>query len=175
MIDCLVSKLYRSHVYFFASCNYRFEFRLRPNSRDLIPWWSEQRIIINPNSTVKNYWHVLALATIRSAYKSVSNKDEDRSAIFFWTGREIAKFGKNRLSRAVRCNVLHLIFTVPAGSPSRGGGVLVYVKGINQPSLPTPFYSVLVSVSVFMALSPVFDSINSPDNIICFLTLFFRS
>ena len=35
---------------------------------------------------------------------------------------------------------------------------------INQPSLPTPFYSVLVSVSVFMAHSTVFHSINSPGN-----------
>ena len=47
---------------------------------------------------------------------------------------------------------------VPAGSPSRGGDVKVYVLDINQPSLPTPFYSVLVSVSVFMALSIVFHS-----------------
>ena len=38
---------------------------------------------------------------------------------------------------------------------------------INQPSLPTPFCSVLVSISAFMALSTVFHSINSPDN--CFL------
>ena len=53
---------------------------------------------------------------------------------------------------------------VPTGSPSFGGEVLVYVPDINQPSLPTPFYSVLVSVSVFMALSTVFFSINSPDN-----------
>ena len=59
-------------------------------------------------------------------------------------------------------------------SPSRGGDV----KDINQPSLPTPFYSVLVSVSVlltpfysilvsvyvFMELSTVFHSINSLDN-----------
>ena len=52
----------------------------------------------------------------------------------------------------------------PAGSPSRGGDVTVYVCDINQPSLPTPFYSVLVSISVFMALSTVFHSINSPDN-----------
>ena len=51
----------------------------------------------------------------------------------------------------------------PTGSPSRGGDVAVYVFGLNQPSLPTPFYSVLVSVSVFMALSPVFHSVNSPD------------
>ena len=53
---------------------------------------------------------------------------------------------------------------VHAGSSSRGGDVTVYVKDINQPSLPTPFYSVLVSVSVFMALSTVFHCINSPDN-----------
>ena len=53
---------------------------------------------------------------------------------------------------------------VPTGSPSRGGGVAVYVFDINQPSLSTPFHSVLVSVSVFMALSTVFHSMNSPDN-----------
>ena len=54
--------------------------------------------------------------------------------------------------------------TVPTGSPSRGGNVTVHVCDINQPSLSTPFYSVLVSISVFMALSTVFRSINSPDN-----------
>ena len=43
-------------------------------------------------------------------------------------------------------------------SPSRGGDV----KDINQPSLPTPFYSDLESTSVFMALSTVFHLINSP-------------
>ena len=53
---------------------------------------------------------------------------------------------------------------VPTGSPSRGGDVAVYVFDISQPSLPTPFYAVLVSASVFMALSTVFYSINSPDN-----------
>ena len=50
------------------------------------------------------------------------------------------------------------------GSPSRGGDVTVYVFDINQPSLPTPFYSVPVSISVCIALSTVFHSINSPDN-----------
>ena len=54
--------------------------------------------------------------------------------------------------------------TVPAGSPSRGGEVAVYVFDRNQPGLPTAFYSVLVSVSLLMALSTVFYSINSPDN-----------
>ena len=49
-------------------------------------------------------------------------------------------------------------------SPLCGGDVAVYIFDINQPSLPTPFYSALVSVSVFMALSTVFHSINSPNN-----------
>ena len=53
---------------------------------------------------------------------------------------------------------------VPAGSPSRGGELLFMSKDRNQPSLPTSFYSVLVSISVFIALSTVFHSINSPDN-----------
>ena len=52
---------------------------------------------------------------------------------------------------------------VPTGSPSCDWDVAVYVFDINQTSLPTPFYSVLVSVSVFMALLTVFHSINSPD------------
>ena len=54
------------------------------------------------------------------------------------------------------------------GSPSRREEVELYVSDISQPSLPTPFFiifnSVLVSVSVFKALSAVFHSIDSPDN-----------
>ena len=53
---------------------------------------------------------------------------------------------------------------VLAGSPSRGGDVADYVFNISQPSLPIPFYSVLVTVSVFMAPSTVFVSVNSPEN-----------
>ena len=53
---------------------------------------------------------------------------------------------------------------VPGGSSSRGGDVAADVLDINQPSLPAPFYSVLVSISVFIALSAVFHSINYPDN-----------
>ena len=52
----------------------------------------------------------------------------------------------------------------PTGSPSRGGDVTVYIPDINQKSLPTLFCCVLVSVLVFVALSTVFHSINSPDN-----------
>ena len=57
-----------------------------------------------------------------------------------------------------------VFLVVPMGTPSLGGDVAVYVFDINQPSLPTPFHSVLLSVSVFVALSSVFHSINSPDN-----------
>ena len=43
-------------------------------------------------------------------------------------------------------------------------GMLQIMSDIKQPRLPTPFYSVLVSVSVLMTLSTVSHSINSPDN-----------
>ena len=63
------------------------------------------------------------------------------------------------------CTVPHLfVYRSPRGSPSHGGDVAVYIYDINQPSLPTPFHSVLVSVSVFKALSTVFHFINSSDN-----------
>ena len=39
---------------------------------------------------------------------------------------------------------------VPTGSPSCGGDVAVYVLDIKQPSLPTPFHSVLVSYDPFI-------------------------
>ena len=41
---------------------------------------------------------------------------------------------------------------------------MVYTFDINQLSFPTPFYSVCMSSFVFMALSTVFHSINSPDD-----------
>ena len=53
---------------------------------------------------------------------------------------------------------------VPTDSPSRGVDVAVYVFDINRPSLPTPFHSVLVSVSVIMAVPTVFHFISSPEN-----------
>ena len=46
--------------------------------------------------------------------------------------------------------------------------IIIVIVVVVQPSLPTPFYSVLVSVPVFMAHSAVFlfffHSINFPDN-----------
>ena len=47
---------------------------------------------------------------------------------------------------------------VAMGSPSRGEVVAVYVFDLNQLSLPTSFYSALVSVAVFMVVSTVFHS-----------------
>ena len=64
----------------------------------------------------------------------------------------------------VCCSTDHVLCQVTIVSPSRGGTVAAYVYNKSQPSLPTPFYSVLVSVSVFMTLSTVFHSINSPGN-----------
>ena len=58
--------------------------------------------------------------------------------------------------------LLNTVKHVPVSSPSRGEDV-VHIFDINQPSLPTPFLSVLVSISVFIALSTVFHSINSPE------------
>ena len=43
-------------------------------------------------------------------------------------------------------------------------GMLRFMSDIKQRSLPTLFHFVLVSISVFMALSTVFHSINSPEN-----------
>ena len=57
-----------------------------------------------------------------------------------------------------------MVSVLPAGSPSHGGDVADYVFDINQPSLPIPFYFILVPVAVFMALSTVFHSMNPPDN-----------
>ena len=59
-------------------------------------------------------------------------------------------------------NVLQI--DVPTGSPSCRGNVTVYYFDISKPSLSTPFCSVLMSISVFLDLSNVFHSINSPHN-----------
>ena len=52
----------------------------------------------------------------------------------------------------------------PRGLTFTRWGCCDYVFDINHPSLPTPFHSVLVFISVFMAISTVFHSINSTDN-----------
>ena len=54
--------------------------------------------------------------------------------------------------------------TCPMWAPLHVVRMLRLVFDINQLNLPTPFCSVLVSVSVSVALSTTFHSINSPDN-----------
>ena len=56
-------------------------------------------------------------------------------------------------------NTIHL-----AGSPSPGGHVKINIVNVNQLSLPTPFYSTLMSISASALLSTIVFSINSPNN-----------
>ena len=68
------------------------------------------------------------------------------------------------LSLSGQCLWLCIRSAAPVGSPSCGGDVAVCIFDINQPSLPTPFYSGFVSISVFVALSTIFHFIYFPDN-----------
>ena len=54
-------------------------------------------------------------------------------------------------------------------------GMLRFMSDINSPSSPTPFYSVIMSISVLMALSTVISFHNFSRQLSRFLTLFFRS
>ena len=47
----------------------------------------------------------------------------------------------------ILCYISLCFLSVPTGSPSRGGDVAVYVFDINQPSLPTPFFIILLFCS----------------------------
>ena len=62
--------------------------------------------------------------------------------------RSSKTFSPLLFARHIR-ELLFIFMTVPVGSPSRGGNVTVYIYDINQLSLLTPFYSVLVSISVY--------------------------
>ena len=66
------------------------------------------------------------------------------------------------------------VIAVPTGLHSRGGDAAFYVFDMNQPSLSSPFYSVLLSVSVFMALPTVISFHKFPRQL-RYLTLFFWS
>ena len=57
-----------------------------------------------------------------------------------------------------------LLTRVSTASPSHEGMLRFLSGDINQPRLPTPFILFLVSVSVSMALSTTFYSINFPNN-----------
>ena len=59
---------------------------------------------------------------------------------------------------------LSVFVSVSVSAHLHAVGKLRFMFDSNQPSLPTPFYSVLLSVSVLMALSTIFHSINPPHN-----------
>ena len=95
--------------------------------------------------------------TIRDTITQQKKKKKIRSVSKSWLIRSNSAicFGKpipRSTSYDARFHWLyHALSTVPKGPPSRGGDDAVYVFDIKQTKLPTPFYSVLVSVSVFMA------------------------
>ena len=63
-------------------------------------------------------------------------------------GKDHAEFETSCLNSVFRVNANAPLASLPMGSHSRGGDAAVNVFDINHPSLPTPFYSVIVSVSV---------------------------
>ena len=73
--------------------------------------------------------------------------------------------GSSYLGRYVTVRVYDVNQPVGRWSGLTPGGHIMWYRHVNQPSLPTPFYSVLVSISVFMALPTVFQSINSPEQL----------
>ena len=81
----------------------------------------------------------------------------DDSAVLFFCGRPSwASARTSSPAVTMRDYSLCLLIFDPGGSPSRGGDVTVYVFYMNQPSLPTPFYSVLVSSSVLRSFELYF-------------------
>ena len=97
---------------------------------------------------------------------SISRHTEQRK--HFMTGSPEARHRRTRVFSAVRKVVI--LGPGYASSPSLTSPraplhvVGMLRKDISQPSLPTPFHSFLVSISVFMAVSTVFHSRNSLNN-----------
>ena len=97
------------------------------------------------SSSSSSYCHLLLVVTV----------------IFYWC------LQSSSISSHWRATIT-LLYHLPLRLFSRAHlhvmGMLRFMSEINQQSLPTSFYYVFVSVSVFMALSTVFHSINSRDN-----------
>ena len=82
--------------------------------------------------------------------------------VFYFLGQVSNSLTGDCLTYTLFGNWVNSILEDP---PSRGGGVTVYVKDINQPSMPTPF--LFCSCVRFCLLGPLnctLHSINSPDN-----------
>ena len=120
---------------------------------------SQQEYIVNCFDTHIMQTAVLttrtSLARANTIFWIVHIKHSISGSQFFFFGG-----GSTHFSTTIKGKTLYCIFNtgeeesglciiVPAGSPSRVGDFAVCVFDINQPSLPTPFYSVLLSVSVW--------------------------
>ena len=127
-------------------------------------------------SVLFNLWCVLDLKTDGQLDAAAAVCNQSNSAVKLAGGTSNMSTHKTRhhslllLSLSVCLSVWRSLSVclslslVPEGSSLRDEDVAVYAFDINQPSLPTPVYSVLVSVFVFMVLTTVFYSIHSPDN-----------
>ena len=71
----------------------------------------------------------------------------------------MTKDGVDGIGHSPVCQILlQIVVRDPTGSPSPGGDVAVDVFDINQPSLSTPFHSILVSISVLWSFQLFFIS-----------------
>ena len=85
---------------------------------------------------------------------------------FFFKGGSVGKsfIGNAFWGSNISCSLACLTELDNVWAPLQVERMLQFVFGINQLSFPTPFYSICASVSVFMALSTISYSINSPTN-----------
>ena len=105
--------------------------------------------------------------------KGGEKNKQTRTAKHGWRCKvfSVSRFGGNGLICGVVGGAALLV--VPAGSPSRGGDVAVFVFDINQPSLHTPFYSVLVSGDGFFFACEDFGSMFDDSFPACAFFFFF--
>ena len=104
-------------------------------------------------------WKIFSCWLIRRRYTGLERNDYDLSR-----RRLVKSNAEEKLQKINDPFTACFAFSVSsswvsAGTPWRGGDVALCVFDVNQPSLPTPFSSVLVSVSVFMSLSTTFHFI----------------
>ena len=82
----------------------------------------------------------------------------------WYTFRRTASLGL-RLAPVFFYSWMHsvIVVTISPSAYVHVVGKFGFMSDINQPSLPTPLFFVLMPISVFLALSTVFRSTNSPD------------
>ena len=132
-----------------------------PVKTDLIePHWPTLDVTV---WHIQSHWTPFKGDTEISDWSRHIKTDRKQTTSFFQSSIRSFYF---KLISSTQCWTKHVFLN--RGSPRAHLHVVVMSRfvpfGINQPTLSTPFYSVLVSVSVFTALSTVFHSINSPDN-----------